>query len=305
MNPLRLPRRFLKIAAAALLAASANAAPVINEIMYRPGTGYPENEALQFIEIHNPDAAAVNIGGWALTKGVDYIFPAGTTIAAGGFIVVAANPVTLGMAGALGPWQAGDTLSDTGEDVVLSMPGATAGTWDTVDKVSYADEGDWAVRTREATYGGWAWVTGSNSAGKSFELRNPLVGKNSGQNWGDSVPVGGTPGAVNSIRTTNIAPIISNLKHTPAVPTTSQTVTVSCELTDESTTGLSATLFWRNATTASPGAFQSTAMSAGSNGRYTATISPAGFSDRSIVEFYVSATDGTLTRTWPAPTSEG
>ena len=297
--------RHIGFAAFTLFATRAFAAPVLNEIMYRPGTTYPENLALEFIEIHNPDAAAVAIGGWALTKGVDYTFPAGTTIAAGGFIVVAANPATLGVAGALGPWEAGDTLSDTGEEVELSLPGATAGTWTSVDKVTYADEGDWAVRTREATYGGWAWVTGANSAGKSLELRNPLLGKNNGQNWGDSVPVGGTPGAVNSLRVTNVAPLISKMNHSPAVPTTAQPVTVSCELEDESAAGLSATLYWRNATTGSPGVFQTSAMTGSSTGRYTATISPAGFSDRGIVEFYVSATDGTLTRTWPAPTSEG
>jgi hypothetical protein len=70
---------------------SASAAPLINEIMYRPGTGYPENTALEFIEIHNPDAATVDLSGWAITKGVDYTFPAGTTLAAGGYLVVVAS----------------------------------------------------------------------------------------------------------------------------------------------------------------------------------------------------------------------
>ena len=63
----------------------AAAAPVINEIMYRPGTAFPENTGLEFIEIHNPDAVPVNVGGWALTSGTSLVFPPGTTIAAGGY----------------------------------------------------------------------------------------------------------------------------------------------------------------------------------------------------------------------------
>ena len=37
------------------------AGPVINEILYRPCTGFPENTAEAFLEIHNPDAAAVDL----------------------------------------------------------------------------------------------------------------------------------------------------------------------------------------------------------------------------------------------------
>ena len=301
------PLHHIAAALLTLFAAHAFAAPVINEIMYRPGATYPENEALQFIEIHNPDATPVVLTGWALTKGVDYLFPNGTTIAAGGFLVVAANPAALGVAGALGPWEAGDSLSDTGEDIVLSMPDGLGG-WTSMDKVTYADEGDWATRNFDAT-NGYVWTTGANwktgiaNGGRSVEMRNPLVGKNNGQNWGESAAAGGTPGAVNSNRTTNIAPIISNMKHSPAVPTTSQPVTISCDLTDESATGLSATLFWRNATSTAPGVFQTVAMTGSSAGRFTATLSPLG--DKQIIEFYVSASDGTLARTWPAPASTG
>jgi hypothetical protein len=98
----------------AFLSATVHGAPLINEIMYRPGSTYPENTALEFIEIYNPDTAAVDISGWAITTGADYVFPASTSIAAGGYLVIAANPTTLGVAGALGPWEAGDKLSNRG-----------------------------------------------------------------------------------------------------------------------------------------------------------------------------------------------
>ncbi len=283
------------------------AAPVIHEILYRPGTGYPENTRLEFIEIHNPDATAVDVSGWGITTGADFTFPAGTTIPAGGFLVVSSDPAALraatGLATVFGPWNSGSTLSNRGEDLTLSKPGATAGTWETVDRVTYADEGDWAVRTRDSL-GGWSWVTGANGSGRSMERINPRVARDSGQGWAVSATAGGTPGAANSAAAANLAPVITGVRHSPAVPKSSDPVTISCDLTDESgAPSLSATLHWRNATTTTPGAFQTVAMTGNGTGRFTATL--GALADRTIVEFYVSATDGTLTRTWPAPTSEG
>lgn len=282
------------------------AAPVINEIMYRPGTTYPENTGLEFVELHNPGTAAVDLSGWAFTDGVAYTFPAGTTLPAGGFLVVASNPTTLaasgGYSGALGPWTGGDKLSNNGETITLSQPNGSGG-WTTIDEVDYADEGDWAVRTRDSL-GGWSWVTTANTGGRSLERRNPALASTNGQNWAPSGAAGGTPGAVNSQRSTNLAPVISAVKHSPAVPTSTEPVTISCRLADESAaTALTAILYWRNATSTSPGTFQTAAMTGDGTGRFTAVL--AALADKQIVEFYVSASDGTNTRTWPAATSEG
>ena len=54
------------------------AAPVINEIMYRPGTGVPERTGDEYLEIYNPDAQPVDAGGWRFTAGIDFRFPANT-----------------------------------------------------------------------------------------------------------------------------------------------------------------------------------------------------------------------------------
>lgn len=88
-----LPSSFSRclVFAPALVASAAHATPIINEIMYRPGVGFPENPALEFIEIHNPDTAAADLSGWAITSGASFTFPSGTSIAAGGYLVVAAN----------------------------------------------------------------------------------------------------------------------------------------------------------------------------------------------------------------------
>ena len=78
-----MPRLFRAIVTFLLLASSVQAGVVINEILYRPGATYPENPLLEFVELHNTDAAPVDISGWAFTSGIAYTFPAATTIAAG------------------------------------------------------------------------------------------------------------------------------------------------------------------------------------------------------------------------------
>ena len=75
----------LSLLAIFVLACTARAQVVINEILYRPGSGFPENTALEFIELHNPTAATVDVSDWAITSGTSFTIPAGTAIPAGGY----------------------------------------------------------------------------------------------------------------------------------------------------------------------------------------------------------------------------
>jgi hypothetical protein len=104
------------------------AAPTINEIHFRPGIGYPENPALEFIEIHNPDPEAVDVSGWAFTRGISITLPAGASISAGGFLVVAASPALLqaahpSLSQVYGPWSEDTKLANSGETLTLVKPG--------------------------------------------------------------------------------------------------------------------------------------------------------------------------------------
>jgi hypothetical protein len=60
---------------------------VIDEIMYHPADANEE-----YIELYNPTTEAVGLATdgvfWRVNGGVDYNFPAGTSISAGGRIVV-------------------------------------------------------------------------------------------------------------------------------------------------------------------------------------------------------------------------
>ena len=89
----------------------------INELNYNPARN---TQLTEFIELYNPTAAAVNMTGWRFDSGVNYIFPNGTTIASGGYLVIAADPATMfalyGVT-ALGPWTGG--LDSNGENIVL------------------------------------------------------------------------------------------------------------------------------------------------------------------------------------------
>jgi len=77
---------------------------VINEIHFDPDV---KTESVEFIELHNAGGSAVNLSGWQFTEGVTYTISNGTSLAAGGHLVVAQNPTALlakfGVA-ALGPW---------------------------------------------------------------------------------------------------------------------------------------------------------------------------------------------------------
>ncbi len=92
---------------------------VINEIHYRPAEGGD----LEFVEIHNFSGGAVDIGNWAFKSGIRFQFPPGTTIAAGGYLVVCSSPSTLALRFGLAPdalfgW-IGSGLDNGGEEIEL------------------------------------------------------------------------------------------------------------------------------------------------------------------------------------------
>ena len=293
-------RPYFSVFLAVLIMVSARlqGAVVINEIMFHP-PGAPENSALEWIEIANSNTSPVDLSGWRISKGVDFGFPNGTTIAAGGFLVVAANLNTFqtahpGVTNVVGGWTG--RLSNSGENVQLDRAD-----WQKANGVTYADEGDWAVRARgEESFGhrGWVWVSDADGGGKSLELRNAaLAGENSGQNWGPSGPVGGTPGAANSLASADVAPLITDVKHRPEIPHSDQAIVVSTDLANDDAGNVTATLHWRVDGAA---AWQTLPMSdTDGDGDREAAIPPQ--ANLAVIEFYVAASDGVNTRTWPAP----
>jgi lamin tail-like protein/Big-like domain-containing protein/CotH protein len=274
---------------------------IINEIMYHPQS---QRTSEEYIELRNTNSSAVNLTGWRLNRAVNYTFP-NVSIPANGYIVIAANPsaftLKYGSVGTVvGPWEG--ILSNSGEEIELEDALGNR-----VDIVSYADQGDWSVRRRFGT--GWEWFSEHDGLGKSLELVSSKLDNSVPQNWAPSLTGNGTPGAVNSVNTHNAPPLISEVEHFPAVPKSSEAVRIKARVLDESSSGLTVTLRYRDVNAAS---FSSTTMfddgahndGAAADGIYAAIL-PA-LPALTIVEFYIEATDITARLgVWPTQIGDG
>ena len=225
----------MRFTAAALLLglAPAGAAPVISELMFHPPhTASQENSQEEWLELYNPGPDPVDLTDWQI-GGVSFTFP-NVTIAPNDYLVVAAD-VQIFQARhprvkeVVGDWLG--RLSNRGEAIVLRNH-----LGDEVDRVEYADGGDWALRRPgpdDRGHTGWIWHAPADGGGKSLELRNLWFSNNSGQNWAASIPDRGTPGEQNSTFALNIPPLIEDVSHHPAVPGPNDLVLVRARLTDD------------------------------------------------------------------------
>src|SRR5207245_122196 len=65
---------------------------VFNEIMYNQATN---EQAIEWVEFRNQNIVAVDISGWTVTNAIQFIFPPGTIVRGGDFLVLAISPATL------------------------------------------------------------------------------------------------------------------------------------------------------------------------------------------------------------------
>ncbi len=306
-------KRFVSaLALACLFVLPATAADVlIHEIMYHPPhtAAQAEDTGREWIELFNRGSNAVSLDGWRLTRGLEFTFT-NLTLPAGGYLVVAANRTNFlanypGVTNVVGDWTG--RLGNT-DDTLRLLNGAG----EEVNSVHYADSGEWAVRARASADAlglrGWDWLAPHDGGGNTLELINPERPNDLGQNWSGSVGAGGTPGTSNSVRETNSAPFISRVANFPLVPRSTDAVRITARIDDELTTGLTITLFYRNASSASPPAFSSLTLfddgahndDLAGDGLFGATIPAA--ANNAVIEYYLSATDsGARNRLWPAP----
>lgn len=275
---------------------------VISEIMYHPSS---ENVLEEYIELFNKGAAAVNLNGWQFSAGVKFTFPS-VSIPPNGYLVVAADLATFtskypGVTNVVGGWLG--TLNNDREDLDLDNANG-----DRVDSVEYADEGDWATRRRtlvELGNRGWEWFKPHDGEGRSLELINPNLSNNDGQNWAASSVNEGTPGVINSVNQANIAPLILGASHFPAIPRSTEAVTVTANIVDESAGGFVVSLAYRISGAA---LFTTNAMrddgtlgDAVANDTLWTAVIPAQ-ANNTVMEFFITAGDAqSNTRTWPAP----
>jgi Lamin Tail Domain/CotH kinase protein len=151
-----------------------NSTPLIHEIHYNPADDVVLGPLpLEFIELHNPGDATVDLSNWRLTSGVTFTFPA-ATLAPGGYLVIAQDPAAVlskyGVT-ALGPWLG--KLSNSGDTIELRDSTNVI-----KDSVSYQP--------------GFPWPTSANGLGPSIELINSALDNDLGGSWRSSTSTVGT-----------------------------------------------------------------------------------------------------------------
>ena len=193
---------------------------VINEIMYNPA----DDAGGEYIELLNRSGEAVNLSGWAFTRGIDFEFPNGTSIGPGEYLVLAREPLLTqkhyGLGNVLGPWEGG--LSNSAETLLLRDQNGNP-----ADRVRYADEGSYPETP--------------DGEGPSLELINPGIENRYGPAWRASEEQG-SPGRFNTRSQPDPDPIIAGIRHHPVMPTADESVRVLASVSDErELTGVSLT----------------------------------------------------------------
>jgi hypothetical protein len=173
---------------------------VISELMYHPID--LDDFGDEFLELHNPTGAVVDLDGWCFTDGISFCFGPGDSIAAGGYLVLAQDAVEFQVAYGFPPDFSGYTgrLSNGGEILALEDDFGAI-----VDRVDYDDVAP--------------WPTTADGLGFSLEVIDPAEDNDTPRNWGASTNAAGhTAGAANSIAATGLPPWISQVQHGSADP---------------------------------------------------------------------------------------
>jgi hypothetical protein len=187
---------------------------VISELHYHAGSDLDTDD---FIELANTASSAVDVSGWSFTQGITAVLPAGTSIPAGGRLVLSPDAARFTALYGFAPDALyTGKLSNSGETVQLVDAGATV-----VDTVSYLDASPWPG-TPDGT-------------GPSLELRDLMSDNTLPESWAASTNTGGTPRARNSVEG---APVISQVAATPLRPDPNQAIVVSARMPIGSTASL-------------------------------------------------------------------
>ncbi len=165
---------------------------VINELMYNPISG---DDADEYVELHNRGAQPVSLGGWRFVEGINLTLPAGTTIPAGGYLVVAKNAARLranyphlSSANTVGDYDG--VLRNSGERVALAKPDEIV----TLDDNGQLTTNLIHIVVAEVTYAdGGRWGEYADGGGSSLELIDPNADPLRAANWADSDETGKAP----------------------------------------------------------------------------------------------------------------
>ena len=153
------------------ISTAADSVVSFNEVQYFP----PGDGLNEWVELYNQMSVDIDLSGWRIEGGIDYKFPPDTTLPAGSYIVVAANPSALSVP-ALGPLTG--RLANNGERLRLLNNNGRL-----MDELSYSDQPP--------------WPPGADGSGGSLSKVARFAASSPAANWRVSARVGGTPGRPN------------------------------------------------------------------------------------------------------------
>ena len=236
-------------------------AVVINEIHYHPNEILNEN--LEFVELHNRSAIDVDLAGYGFNNGIQFTFPKGAMLLAGGYALILKDPESRLFRSRpgekYGPFEG--SLADGGERLTLHHNECV------IETVRYDDRNPWPLAP--------------DGYKPTLERSSPWTSAEDPHSWratlARSGQLAGTPGEENTTRGTPTHPFITMFQTTPEHPTSSDAVEVRMTLDLGPEEIQSVTLRWERAdtTVTEP---QSTTMQLEASGTetttYLATIPP-------------------------------
>lgn len=263
----------------------ASGAVVINEIFYNAPDEIPK---LQWVELHNTGDSPVDLSGWRLVGGIEFRFPANTSIGPNGFMILCQDanrfaefyPVPV----------AGEfrkSLKGRGERIdLLDSSGRR------VDRVSYSSDSPWPLA--------------ADGYSASLERITPDADGTIASNWAasagtsDQSTPGGSPGAQNAAYSRHFPPNLTHVTFTPPHPAPGQPIVVEAAV-DTPGQAQAAELHYE---LVSPGKVSEPgviSMQAAGDRTFTGTIPPQ--KDQTLVRFRVRAVDlKGAERTYPSKT---
>ena len=153
----------------------------ITEIHYHPRDGV---RSLEFIEVFNETAEAVDLGGHRFSRGVSFVFPPDTLLGPHCYLVVCADREAIqrayGIDNVIGNWSAARALDNGGETIELVQRAGAV-----LAQVDYNDRG--------------RWPAGADGTGFTLEIRDPYRRMDDPLNWQVSSVPGGSPGRDNPL----------------------------------------------------------------------------------------------------------
>ena len=152
---------------------SSPAALEVSEIMYNPDG----SDEAEFIELHNPTAATLSLGGVEIAGGIEFTFEAGASIEAGAYLVLArdltgfttAHPDASAFAAYSG------SLANAGEKITVRDSEGNV-----IESVDYDDDG--------------YWPRGADGFGHSLVRADRAFRLDDARAWQASAQEGGSPG---------------------------------------------------------------------------------------------------------------